>query len=100
MFDKFSHHRRTCHRFLGIAAITPAFALFGVIGSARAQAGHTAPADPRAIKVQPMPSAAIRLPVEGKLPSLRNATAWLNSDPLTATGLRGKVVLVEFWTYS
>jgi thiol-disulfide isomerase/thioredoxin len=32
--------------------------------------------------------------------SLRNATAWLNSDPLTASGLRGKVVLVEFWTYS
>ena len=33
-------------------------------------------------------------------PSLRNATAWLNSDSLTAAGLRGKVVLVEFWTYS
>jgi thiol-disulfide isomerase/thioredoxin len=38
--------------------------------------------------------------VEGDLPSLGGATAWLNSEPLTAAGLRGKVVLVEFWTYS
>jgi len=41
-----------------------------------------------------------RLPVKGQLPSLAGATGWLNSPPLTAAGLRGKVVLVEFWTYS
>jgi thiol-disulfide isomerase/thioredoxin len=41
-----------------------------------------------------------RLPIEGELPSLEGATGWLNSAPLTPTGLRGKVVLVEFWTYS
>jgi len=40
------------------------------------------------------------LPVEGELPSLRGAIEWLNSPPLTAAGLRGKVVLVEFWTYT
>lgn len=40
------------------------------------------------------------LPVEGTLPSLAGATDWLNSPPLTAEGLRGKVVLVDFWTYS
>jgi cytochrome c biogenesis protein CcdA/thiol-disulfide isomerase/thioredoxin len=40
------------------------------------------------------------LPVEGTLPSLAGATGWLNSPPLTAEGLRGKVVLVDFWTYS
>jgi thiol-disulfide isomerase/thioredoxin len=40
------------------------------------------------------------LPVEGKLPPLSGATGWLNSPPLTAAGLRGKVVLVDFWTYS
>ena len=34
------------------------------------------------------------------LASLGGATAWLNSPPLTAAGLRGKVVLVDFWTYS
>ena len=36
----------------------------------------------------------------GDLASLENATAWLTSEPLTAAGLRGKVVLVSFWTYS
>jgi cytochrome c biogenesis protein CcdA/thiol-disulfide isomerase/thioredoxin len=40
------------------------------------------------------------LPVEGQLPSLSGAVQWLNSPPLTAEGLRGKVVVVDFWTYS
>jgi cytochrome c biogenesis protein CcdA/thiol-disulfide isomerase/thioredoxin len=40
------------------------------------------------------------LPVEGELPSLSGAEAWLNSPPLTAQALRGKVVLIDFWTYS
>ena len=35
-----------------------------------------------------------------ELPSFDGATAWLNSEPLTPGGLRGKVVLVEFCTYS
>ena len=41
-----------------------------------------------------------RLPVEGRLPSLGGATEWLNSPPLTTDGLRGQVVLVNFWTYT
>ena len=41
-----------------------------------------------------------RLPIEGELPPLGGATGWLNSQPLTAAGLRGKVVLVDFWTYT
>ena len=40
------------------------------------------------------------LPVEGNLPELTGATLWLNSPPLTREQLRGKVVLVDFWTYS
>ncbi|WP_449412374.1 cytochrome c biogenesis protein DipZ [Pandoraea soli] len=40
------------------------------------------------------------LPVEGQLPSLDGAVQWLNSPPLTAQALRGKVVLIDFWTYS
>jgi thiol-disulfide isomerase/thioredoxin len=40
------------------------------------------------------------LPVEGHLPQFTGATAWLNSDPLTPEGLRGRVVLVDFWTYT
>ena len=38
--------------------------------------------------------------VEGGLPSLTGAEAWLNSAPLTPEGLKGKVVLIDFWTYS
>jgi thiol-disulfide isomerase/thioredoxin len=34
------------------------------------------------------------------LASLGRATAWLNSPPLTAAELQGKVVLVDFWTYT
>jgi cytochrome c biogenesis protein CcdA/thiol-disulfide isomerase/thioredoxin len=40
------------------------------------------------------------LPVEGALPSLSGAVEWLNSPPLTPEQLKGKVVLVDFWTYS
>ncbi|WP_434621330.1 cytochrome c biogenesis protein DipZ [Azospirillum sp. B2RO_4] len=40
------------------------------------------------------------LPVEGLLPSLDGATDWLNSKPLSTEELRGKVVLIDFWTYS
>ncbi|MGP6462415.1 cytochrome c biogenesis protein DipZ [Pseudomonas parakoreensis] len=40
------------------------------------------------------------LPVEGQLPTLNGAVQWLNSPPLDAQALKGKVVLVDFWTYS
>ena len=39
-------------------------------------------------------------PPSVELASLSTATAWLNSQPLTAAGLQGKVVLIDFWTYS
>jgi cytochrome c biogenesis protein CcdA len=37
---------------------------------------------------------------EGPMPPLDGAVAWLNSPPLTREQLKGKVVLVDFWTYS
>ncbi|MET0887050.1 MAG: redoxin domain-containing protein [Mycetocola sp.] len=40
------------------------------------------------------------LPDEGRLSSFDRATTWLNSDPLTPQQLRGRVVLVDFWTYT
>jgi thiol-disulfide isomerase/thioredoxin len=43
---------------------------------------------------------AAELPVEGHLPGFEGATGWLNSPPLTAADLRGRVVLVNFWTYT
>ena len=45
-------------------------------------------------------TSSARLPVEGELPSFTGATGWLNSSPLTAADLRGKVVLADFWTYT
>src|SRR5918999_6257894 len=40
------------------------------------------------------------LPSEGRLPPFEGATGWLNSEPLTTEGLRGRVVAVQFWTYT
>jgi hypothetical protein len=45
-------------------------------------------------------TATAELPVEGALPELGGATAWLKSEPLTPAGLRGKVVVVQFCTFS
>lgn len=40
------------------------------------------------------------LPVESKMPEFAGAGPWFNSEPLTPQILRGKVVLIDFWTYS
>jgi cytochrome c biogenesis protein CcdA/thiol-disulfide isomerase/thioredoxin len=40
------------------------------------------------------------LPIEGALPPLSGGVEWLNSPPLSASALKGKVVLIDFWTYS
>jgi thiol-disulfide isomerase/thioredoxin len=70
-------------RFLGAAAMTVAAAQFGIAGCAKAQS-----------------TGAVKLPNEVDLPSLGGATTWLDSQPLTERGLRGSVVLVNFWTFS
>jgi cytochrome c biogenesis protein CcdA/thiol-disulfide isomerase/thioredoxin len=49
---------------------------------------------------EPYQVAGDDLPVEGLMPSLAGAVAWLNSPPLSPQQLRGRVVLVDFWTYS
>jgi cytochrome c biogenesis protein CcdA/thiol-disulfide isomerase/thioredoxin len=51
-------------------------------------------------KTQSVAVAGSNLPVEGTMPELSGAVEWLNSPPLSPTSLRGKVVLVDFWTYS
>jgi len=45
-------------------------------------------------------ASALQLPDEGPLQSLSGATEWINSPPLTPQGLRGKVVLVDFSTFT
>jgi thiol-disulfide isomerase/thioredoxin len=62
-------------------------------------------------KGQPMTSTGVRVPFlhgfstgssanQAEIASLERANEWLNSPPLTAQALRGKVVLVNFWTYT
>jgi thiol-disulfide isomerase/thioredoxin len=61
------------------------------------------PLETQAEEKKMMPQVAparAQLPIEGELPSLGGATGWLNSPPLTAAGLRGKVVLIDVWTYT
>jgi cytochrome c biogenesis protein CcdA/thiol-disulfide isomerase/thioredoxin len=68
---------------------------------ANANANANASADGGAMmRVVAAPSVATALPVEGVLPTLNGAVQWLNSPPLTVQDLRGKVVLIDFWTYS
>jgi cytochrome c biogenesis protein CcdA/thiol-disulfide isomerase/thioredoxin len=55
---------------------------------------------PMMMKGRPAAAADEALPVEGALPPLTGATEWLNSPPLTQDRLKGKVVLIDFWTYS
>jgi thiol-disulfide isomerase/thioredoxin len=81
MPDSINEARR---RFIGSAVGALGAARFGIIGSAMQQIACT-PVTARS---------------EGPLPSLAGATQWLNSPPLTPAGLRGKVVLVDFWTYT
>ncbi|HEY1845381.1 MAG TPA: cytochrome c biogenesis protein DipZ [Buttiauxella sp.] len=62
-------------------------------------APHKAPATPTP-GAQPADETTLTLPDMGPMPPLTGAVQWLNSPPLTAEALRGKVVLVDFWTYS
>lgn len=63
------------------------------------------------MKGQPMTSTGVRVPFlhgfptgeiagQTELASLERANEWLNSPPLTPSALRGKVVLIDFWTYT
>jgi cytochrome c biogenesis protein CcdA/thiol-disulfide isomerase/thioredoxin len=55
---------------------------------------------PSMMRAKQPSSANEPLPSEGPMPSLEGATEWLNSPPLSTEGLKGKVVLIDFWTYS
>jgi thiol-disulfide isomerase/thioredoxin len=72
--------------FLRTAAMAAGATGLGVITCAYAQTKKT--------------KAAAQLSTEGQMPSLGGVTQWLNSKPLTTGDLRGKVVLINFWTYS
>lgn len=83
MSAPFKYNRR---HFLDAIAIAVASAGLGISGIATAQTNKINMLD--------------LLPVEGELSSLASASGWLNTQPLTAAALKGKVVLVDFWTYT
>ena len=53
-----------------------------------------------AANAKPSSGGVVKLSDEGPMPSLDGAVSWLNSPPLTTAQLRGKVVVIDFWTYS
>jgi thiol-disulfide isomerase/thioredoxin len=114
MLTPITHNRR---RVLGAAALTLATGGLVLAGSAVPRSSMS----PKGERLMPDPSTAAtpsgltgflrsivhhlpgdsgELPVEGRLASFAGATGWLNSEPLTPEGLRGRVVLVDFWTYT
>src|SRR5882672_3599012 len=72
----------------------------GAAGAGRHQQRGPATGSPGRTVMQCVAPTAVALPVEGTMPSLTGSTAWLNTPQLSVDGLRGKVVLVDFWTYS
>ena len=82
-------------RALGVAGIA-GFVAFALCSDAnvltRLHIMNTAKADPRGIRSS--------LSDEGAAPDLDGATGWLNSVPLSRKSLRGKIVLVNFWTFT
>jgi len=89
---------------MAIASVTRCSMKAGKVALAALLAG---PAGIVAITLIDEPSTAqqtspgtLQLRVEGEFPPLDGTTEWLNTAPLTRTELRGKVVLIDFWTYS
>src|SRR5436190_23703107 len=80
----FAQQQPDRRRFLGVAALSLAGAWIGTRDSVM-----------HMLTVKPFRSSSA-----SDLASLGGATAWLNSPPLTAADLQGKVVLVDFWTYT
>jgi thiol-disulfide isomerase/thioredoxin len=99
MFMEIHHRRRGFRRFPGVAALILAGLLPQVIGAAGAESNRDTLSF-GTTGVAPMTSTAVSLPVEGQMPGFGKGATWLNSQPLTPAELRGKVVLVEFWTYT
>jgi len=103
-------------RVLGVAALLAVVAIglgwdtglltrLSAVSTARIEQGlldavpGTQPAAPP-MMMMAAGQAGAPLPVEGTLPTLDGATGWLNSPPLSPEQLHGKVVLIDFWTYS
>src|SRR5215510_4277788 len=79
-----------------VLAIAIGVPIAGLVGDVKMPQATTS-AELRVNFLHGFPGAGI--PNQPDMASLERATEWLNSPPLTASALRGKVVLVDFWTY-
>jgi cytochrome c biogenesis protein CcdA/thiol-disulfide isomerase/thioredoxin len=92
---------------LGVVAIalgwdTTLLTKFSFVNTARAETHLVNALRPVQPAVLPVTAADSQpaLADEGPMPDLSGAIAWLNSPSLSGKALRGKVVLIDFWTYS
>jgi thiol-disulfide isomerase/thioredoxin len=92
---------------VGVVAIAPGhrtnlLTTFSLVNAARTERqliGAFHPVKPAVLKASAFGSQS-RLADEGSMPDLGGAIGWLNSAPLNRKSLRGKIVLVDFWTYT
>ncbi len=90
----FKKHGEAIRRGVGVLMIAAALAIFTGLDLKLVawQAQYQAKDD------VPVPAAFLKHPYPA--PEIRGVTGWINSQPLTLEQLRGKVVLIDFWTYS
>ena len=92
-------------RVLGVVAVVGVVAIpagweFSFVNRAKAEDHRTSTFDREKSLSSTAAESQPALADEGRLPDLGGAIGWLNSDPLNRKSLRGKVVLVDIWTYS
>jgi thiol-disulfide isomerase/thioredoxin len=78
-----------------INAYVAVFGIIGIIVVAAAVSSLVSPPGQASAT-----AGASRLPSLGKAPDFVEISAWINSPPLNLSQLKGRVVLVDFWTYS
>ncbi|MBS0616269.1 MAG: cytochrome c biogenesis protein DipZ [Verrucomicrobia bacterium] len=93
-----SSHSERIRQFFGVLMI--AFALILTFHWEMLINEKISRAIPEFLTEKNLPSETKTLPENGKAPELVGITGWINSPPLTLSELKGKVVLIDFWTYS
>jgi cytochrome c biogenesis protein CcdA/thiol-disulfide isomerase/thioredoxin len=88
---------------IGLGWDTNLLTKFSFVNTAKAEEhliDRLRPEKPASVLAAGAADAQPKLDDEGPLPDLSGAVAWLNSPPLSSKALKGKVVLIDFWTYS
>jgi cytochrome c biogenesis protein CcdA/thiol-disulfide isomerase/thioredoxin len=88
---------------IGLGWDTNLLTKFSFVNTAKAEEhliDRLRPGKPASVLAAGAADAQPKLDDEGPLPDLSGAVAWLNSPPLSSKALKGKVVLIDFWTYS